>query len=800
MISNYFKTAWRNLWNNKLLSGINILGLSAGLCCCILIFLFIQHELSHDKFNRHEKNIYRLTSVSLATPSAKELAVAPAPWAPLMKKDFPEIKEFTRLLKDEKVVAGRPALQRFYETKLLFADSTFFNVFSIELTRGDKTHALEKPNSIILTEETARKYFGESDPVGQTLEISSFGRNLNVEVTAVAKKLPATSHFSFDLLVSMQTLGDLSEMWAFHMFQSYLLLNENVNSIALQKKFEGFVNKYIANNPQADGKNEIFLQPLSDIHLRSHLIGELDVNGDIAYVYVFAGVAIFILLIACFNFTNLTTARSFTRAKEVGLRKVVGAQKKQVVAQFLTETSLFALISLVLAVGLTYIVLPVFNSLSGRELTIEPSNNYSLLLTLLLLTIGVGLVAGAYPAILFSAFKPIEVLKGKFNKSRRGISLRKLLVTVQFVVSIALIASTIIVSNQLNFLRNKKLGFEKENVILVTLPRTADSITMASFRNSLLSQDDIVAVTASSSIPSDVIAVNQVNDGNLDLTKAISMQMLFTDFDFVKTMKMELLAGRDLDRKQMTDRWEGFVLNEEAVKQFGWRDAQSAIGKTVQWVIPSSVEKRGRVIGVVKDFNITPLKSAVMPLVMHYLPARFQYLYVRVKETRAQAALTFLQTQFKNFFTNQSFEFSYLDETLNNLYTREQKLGKVFTYFSFLAILISCLGVLGLSIYSIQQRVKELGIRKVLGASVVSLMNNLLKEFLKPVFLAALVATPVTWFAINKWLQGFAYHIDISWTIFLITTLMVLLLAILMMIVQVVRAALANPVKSLRSE
>src|SRR4030095_4860683 len=535
MFKKFFKIAFRNLWKNKVFSLINILGLSAGLACCILIFLFIQHELSYDKFNAQAKNIYRVTSVMPSPTGSSELVVTPAPWAPLMKKDFPEIKEYTRLLKDEKVLIGQPGQQHFYETQMLYADSTFFNVFSIVFEKGDVAHALEKPNSIVLTDETAKKYFGDVNPIGKTLEINSFGRNFNAEVTAIAKKVPSASHFSFNSIVSLQMLGDLSGMWAFHMMQSYLLLNNNVSAAALEEKFPGFVNKYIVNNPQADGKNDIHLQPLTDIHLRSHFVGEIDTNGNINYVYVFGGVALFILLIACFNFTNLTTAGSLKRAKEVGLRKVVGAEKKQLLSQFLGETVLFALIALAVAILLAYLVLPLFSQLAGRDLSIDFRNNYSLLLLLVVLVLGVGLLAGLSPAVVLSGFRPIEVLKGKFLKTGKGVPFRKVLVTVQFAVSIALIASTVIATRQLNFLQTKNPGFNKENVAIITLPKDGDSSRREGFKNALLLSHDIRYVAGSSGVPSDKTTVNQVNDGSTDLSNAISMQILFTDIDYVPT-------------------------------------------------------------------------------------------------------------------------------------------------------------------------------------------------------------------------------------------------------------------------
>jgi len=800
MIKNYFKTAWRNLWRNKVFSAINLLGLSTGLACCILMFLFIQNELSYDKYHVQAKNIYRVTSEAEGPNGKTALAVTPAPWAPLMKKDYPEIKNYTRLLGAEKTDVGQQGQQHFYETELLYADSTFLDIFSVELEKGDRKTALQQPNSIILTKETAKKYFGEEDPIGKTLEVNSFVGRVNVQVTAVAKKLPANSHFRFNLLVSMQTLGDMSNFWGFHMFQTYLLLNDNSSPGDLEKKFPAFVNKYIINNPRADGKQDIHLQPMTSIHLHSNMTGELGANGDITYIYVFAGVAIFILLIACFNFTNLSTARSLTRAKEVGLRKVVGAGKKQLLGQFLGETILFAFISLILAIGIAFLALPLFNQLSGKALHIDFSNNYALVMVLVGLAVAVGLLAGLYPAAILSAFKPVEVLKGKFTRGSKGVSFRKVLVTLQFIVSIGLIASTILVSRQLNFLRNKKLGFDKENVVVLSLPKDMDSTKLTSFKASLLGEPSILSVAGSSSVPGVNIPVNQVNDGSADLTKAQSMQMLFIDQDFVGTMKMKLLAGRDFSADHPTDKTEGFVLNEEAVKKMGWKNPAAAIDKTIQWIMPGTVLKKGKVLGVVENFNITPLKSAVQPLVMHYSVLRMQYLYVRFNQTDARSATGLIEKRFNEFYPKQSFEYSFLDDNLNAMYDNEKRLATIFSYFSSLAILIACLGVLGLSLYSIQQRIREIGIRKVLGAGVLRITAGLMTEFVKPVLVASVVATPIAWYVMSRWLGDFAYRTPISWWIFIVAGVAALLIAVLTVSIQAIRAAMSNPARSLRTE
>jgi len=800
MIRNYFKTAWRNLWRNKFFSAINILGLSIGLACCILMFLFIQHELSFDKFNVNAKNIYRITSIFADEKDKKELAVTPAPWAPLMKKDYPEIKEFVRLLKSEKAIVGRSGEQHFYEKDILFADSTFFNVFTVNLERGDVKKALERPNSIILTKEAAQKYFGGADPIGKTLEINSFGRAINAEVTAIVKKIPDASHFQFSSIISLQTLGDMSNTWAYHMFQSYVLLHGKASVKDVEKKFVGFTDKYIVNNPQADGRQEIFLQPLTDIHLRSNLMGEIGVNSDIVYVYVFAGVALFILLIGCFNFTNLSTARSLSRAKEVGLRKVVGASKGQLLKQFLGETAFFAIISMVFAVIIAFLILPIFNQLSDRVLHIDLYQNYPLIIVLVVLVLFVGLLAGLYPATILSSFRPVEVLKGKLFTHVKGVSFRKVLVTLQFVVSITLIASTILVTQQLKFLQNKKLGFDKENVVVLTLPRNSDSAKLETFKASLAGNPGIRSVAASSSIPGTIIPVNMVNDGSADLSNAQSMQMLFTDNEFVSTMNMKLVAGRNFSKDHPTDRSEGFILNEEAVKKMGWRSASEAIGKDFQWVFPGEVVKSGHVTGVVQDFNITPLKSAIQPLVMHIDPVRFQYLYVRFDQSKADNIISSVEKTFNEFYARQSFEYSFLDDTLAAMYKSEKKLGIIFTYFSFLAILIACLGILGLSLYSIKQRIKEVGIRKVIGASVARITILIIREFVQPIFMAIIIAVPIVWYGMNKWLEDFAYRVNIGWWVFAVAGITALLVAILTVSFQAIKAAVANPVKSLRTE
>jgi putative ABC transport system permease protein len=798
MWKNNLKIAWRNILSNKIFSVINIFGLSIGLACCILMFLFIQHELSFDKFHINAENIFRVTS-ELEGPNGKTaLAVTPAPWFPLIKKDYPEVKDYVRLLKDEKTLIGEKGKEHSFVNSVLFADSTLFNVFSFRLINGNSATALTLPNSIVLTKETAKKYFGDADPIGKTIEATTgFTSLINLQVTGVAENPPANSHINFDALISMSTLGDLSNLWSNHMFNSYVVLTNGISRNSLEAKLTSFSDKYIANNPNADGKNDIHLQPLTDIHLRSNLVGELEANGDITYVYIFSGIAIFVLLIACLNFMNLSTVRSLKRAKEVGMRKVVGAEKLQLIRQFLAESVLIAFFALIVSLIIVVLALPVFNQLSERTLKINFFDNYTFILLLISLTGIVGLISGIYPASVLSSFKPVEVLKGSFQKSIKGNALRKVLVTLQFVISITLIASTILVYKQLKFVQNKKLGFDKEKVIVATIQMNSDTTKIEALKTSLLNTSGVISVSAASIIPSTKIPVNLIHDENSALKQNRSMQMLFVDHDYVKTMKMRMIGGRDFSLAFPTDANEGFIINGEAVKQLGWKTANNAVGKTFQWVMPDAVLKNGKIIGVVEDFNITPLKTAVQPLVMHIVPRRFQYLYIRVSSNNA---LSTIESKFKQINLDQPFEYTFLDDTINSMYSSEQKLGKIFGYFSGLAILIACMGILGLSIYAAQQRIKEIGIRKVLGASAISIVGELSKEFLKPVLIASLIASPIAWWAMNKWLQDFAYRITISWWVFVIAGIAALLIALITVSFQSVKAATAKPIKNLRSE
>ncbi len=679
MFKNNLKIAWRNLLKDKVSAAINIFGLSVGLACCILMAMFVQNELSFDKFHKNAASIYRVISIAEGGPTGKiNLAVTPSAWAPLIKKDYPEVKQIVRVLKDEKTLLGQKGKEHSFAKNLLLVHSSFLNVFSFKLLKGNPATVLSQPNTIVLTQQAAERYFGNEDPLGKTIECTTgFTGTINVQVTGIISEPADNSHMTYDVLLSMSTLGDISQLWSYHMHHTYVLLEDGASEKSLESKLASFSKKYIDNNPNADGKQEIHLQPLTDIHLHSQLVGELMANGDITYVYIFSGIALFVLLIACLNFMNLSTVRSIKRAKEVGMRKVVGAERSQLIKQFLAKSILVSFFALLVSLVIVVLILPTFNQLSERSLHFNWTSNYKLIVSLIALTGVIGILSGIYPATVLSSFKPVEVLKGSFQKSFKGKSLRKVLVTLQFVISIALIASTLLVYKQMQFVQNKKLGFDKEKVVVLTVQRNIEAEKLQTFKTTLMNSPGVVSVAAASTIPSTLIPVNLVHDESSAADQNRSMQMLFVDHDFVNTLKMKVLEGRSFSTDYKTDEAEGFIINQEAVKQLGWKTAKNAVGKSFQWVMPDTVLKSGKIIGVVEDFNITPLKAAVQPLVMHILPRRFQYLYIRVNTNDALAGI---EKEYKSFNAEQPFQYTFLDDNINAMYKSEQKQGIIFAY------------------------------------------------------------------------------------------------------------------------
>ena len=793
MFKNYFKIAFRNLWKNKVFSFINIMGLTVGMTACFLIFLYVKFELSYDAFNSKADRIYRLVT-DLKTPSDNlHIGVTSWAFAPKIKSELPEVQSFARISRGSFLITKGNI--KFQEDKCLFADSSLFHLFDFKLLQGNPQTALKNPYSIVLSETYAKKYFGNENPVGQTLLFS--GDHIPASVTGVMKDIPDNSQIKTDLFVSMSTLtqkinAGIDDQWDNFGATSYLLLTPGANAIGLERKFPAFLTNWIGTDmDKAQMHYTLSLEPLRDVYLYSDR--DASKTGNIRNVYIFSIIAVFILLIACFNFINLTTARASERAKEVGIRKVVGASKRQLARQFIGESVLLCLISFILVIGLSVLLLPSFNHLSGKMISHGIFSNFSYLILLFFASVCIGLIAGIYPALVLSSFKPIIVLKGRFSSGTKGILLRKGLVVAQFTISIALIIGTIIVYSQMKYMRNQDLGFNKDQMII--LDSNGDSARFA-FAQSLLSIPNVKSVSLSSSAPGmgNSEAYSQVENKNGDMQVA-TLARYAVDFNFIPQYKMKMVAGRAFSKDFATDTTQAIILNETAVRQFGYSSPDQIIGKRFdQW------GRQGKVIGVVKDFHYRSLQQNIKPLSMVIQPESEGLVNVNVSAADLPQTLAVIESKWKQMIPARPFSYTFLDDTFNKQYRNEDRFEKLFFNFAILAIFISCLGLLGLASYSTLQRTKEIGIRKVLGASVSGITSLLSKDFIKLVLIALVIASPLAWFGMHKWLQGFAYRINIGFWVFILAGLLAILIAVLTVSFQAIKAAVANPVKSLRSE
>ncbi|QHS57278.1 FtsX-like permease family protein [Mucilaginibacter sp. 14171R-50] len=794
MLKNHFKIALRNLWRHRVFSFINITGLSIGITACFFIFMYVAFELSYDRFHTKADRIYRLVT-DIKTPSETIVTdVTSWAFAPNIKTDFPEVESFVRVSGGSFLV--RKGNVKFQEEKTLFADSGFFKMFDFKLIKGNPQTALSAQASIVFTETAAKKYFGTSDPVGQTVLLT--GDAIPALVTGVMKDIPENSQIKADMLISMSTLTQrfnkgIEEQWGNYGATTYLLLKPGVNAQVLQSKFPAFVEK---RNGEQSRKQQMFatlsLEPLTEVYLHSKRGGQ-DV-GSISNVYIFSIVAVFILLIACINFINLTTARSVERAKEVGIRKVIGAAKGELSRQFIGESVVLCLIAFVITVILSVVLLPLFNQLSGKTISAGVFSNWYYLFILFGVSVGIGLLAGIYPATVLSSFKPVLVLKGRFSAGTKGNFLRKSLVVAQFTISIALIIGTIIVYNQMDFMRNRDLGFSKDQMIV--MDSNGDRGKEA-FQQSIRSIPGVKSVALSSSVPGggNAGAYSEIENNKGDLQIA-NLDLYFVDFDYLNQFKIKMVAGRPFSRDFMnTDTSQAMILNEEAVKLFGYTSPQQAIGRRFkQW------GRDGKIVGVMKDFHFRSLQEKIKPLSMRVELRNLDLVSVKVEAKNLQATLAAIESKWKETIPNRPFSYYFLDEFFDRQYRAEQRFGKLFFNFSILAIAISCLGLLGLASYSTYQRTREIGIRKVLGATTPGIVNMLSKDFMRLVIISFLIATPLAWYFMHKWLQDFAYRIDIQWWVFALSGVLAMIVALTTISFQAIRAAIANPVKSLRSE
>lgn len=798
---NYLKIALRNLLRHKGYSFINIAGLAVGIACCTFILLFVQDELAFEKNHTKAKDIYRLT-ITLDNNGTSEKAGITSPRiAPQLKEDYPEVKQFVRLLSTGNQALLRYSDKALYETGGYFADSTIFQVFDYPLIAGNPKTALNDPNSIVLSQELAQKYFGNENPLGKIVELE-VRQPYTLKVTGVLAEVPRTTQVRPDFLVPVR-LEDKNflNQWFAYGFTSYILVNDNFNAAAFEQKLPAFTKKYQPNSPGTPPPPALHIQPLLDIHLNPDYAGQLAPVSDIKNVYLFSALALFIILLACINFMNLSTARSQNRSKEVGVRKVIGATRPQLIRQFLNESLLLSLFALFLAIGMVYLALPLFNQLSGKYIQINLLHNVELWLGLLGLTLFAGVVAGIYPAFYLSGFRPVQVLKGRLVGSASGSSLRKGLVVLQFAISIAMLVGTAVVYNQMLYVQNKRLGFNQDQMLVINIPGNQDIKKLRTLKEEVRQLPNVKQATLTGSVPADEgwwrTPMNPIGKGNFRDNSIIGY-VLPADFDFAKTFNLELKAGRFLDKSFATDTARAIMLNEAAVAAFGWQKPGDALGQRISYGGNDSIGSV--VVGVLKDFNFQSLHQKVEPLLLNAHTSRASFLVVKVQGPDMPGTLAKLEQKWNAFDARHPFDFTFLDDKLQHQYQAEMKLGRIFAVFAGLAIFIACLGLFGLASFTTEQRTKEIGIRKVLGASVSNIMVMLSKDFVKLVVVANLLAWPVAWYGMRQWLQDFEYRTDISWWTFGMAALAALFIALATISVHALKAAISNPVTALRSE
>jgi len=805
MLQNYFKIAWRSLWRKKSFSAINIAGLAIGLATCLLIVLFVQHELSYDRYNANADRTFRMTLHGRIGGREIDMAYAPSPAGPAIQHDYPGVEAFTRL-EEQGTFVVKYGREQFKEERVVFADSTCFEIFSIPLLKGNRKTVLNEPNTVVITESTARKYFGDSDPVGKSLTMGTMGL---FRVTGVCRDVPSNSHFHYDFFGSYRSLRS-GEKWLASGANTYLLLRKDYPIEKLAAQTPQIVRKYMGpevreflgiSYDEYLRKGDRFglqFQPVTDIHLGSAREGELEPNSDIKYVYIFSAIAVFILLIACINFMNLSTAGSANRAKEVGIRKALGSVQQQLIGQFLSESVLITFLALLVACGLVVMALPIFNQLADKQFDASALLDGRFVAYMLVGCVVVGLLAGSYPAFFLSSFRPVSVLKGRLQAGMRSGWLRNTLVTIQFAVSIAMIISTLVVYQQLRFIQNKKVGFEKEQVLILHDTYVLGD-KLNAFKKELERQAPIVGVTLAGYLPAG--NSNQGFDAIRDINAPAEitpyrLQIYRIDDHYLPTLGIQLALGRNFSKTFSGDS-AAVIVNEATVRQFNWK---KPIGQRIATIGDGSPQNRRTytVVGVIRDFHFESMHQRIAPLIMLYGGDSYQ-MALRIRTDNLPALLRNLEQTWKAE-TASPFSYSFLDERFNKMYQSEQRIGELFSIFAGLAVIIACLGLFGLAAFTTLQRTKEIGVRKVLGASVASIVALLSRDFLRLILAAVLIATPLGWYAMDQWLRDFAYRIDLSWWVFVVAGLLAVAVALLTISYQSIKAALVNPVKSLRSE
>lgn len=803
MFRNYLIVGIRNLLRHKGYSSINVLGLAIGIACCILILLYVQDELSYDRYHEKSDRIYRLVESATIAGRPIEAAVTPPPWAPVMAEEFPEIEQITRLKPPGSRWLIRYEENRFYERYFVFADSSVFDIFTIPLVQGNAKTALAEPGAVVLSESMAAKYFGDENPVGKVIT----GDDLyEFTITGIMEDMPGNSHFHFDFLASYVSLAPfnlynepstMQNQGFNHDVFTYLLLREGQEPEDLERKFPEFLDRHLGDMLESIGiVARPFLQPITDIHLHSNMEAELGPNSDIRYVYIFSSLAVFVLLIACVNFMNLSTARSARRVQEVGIRKVLGAQRQQLIRQFTGESIFLSVIALFIALAVVHLLLPPFNAVSGKSLAMDYQSIW-LVPTLVAIALLTGIVAGGYPAFILSSFRPVAVLTGALKAGAAQSLLRKTLITFQFIVSIIMITGTVVVLDQLEYMQTKNLGFDKENVVIVRLPDAEAIKGYTAFKNAVLQYPEILNASTSTSVPGGQPSLNLVTPEGVPEDQSPVYQVIWSDYDFIETLGVEMAAGRTFSREFGSDST-ACLINMASVRSLGW---ENPIGRTFKITGMQDSSPPFEVIGVMEDFHNKSLHQPIEPLMIRLLSEAASFMEIRIQGNNVTRGLEILEEQWRKIYpSHPAMDYSFLDADLERLYIAEQRMGSVFVAGAILSIFISCLGLLGLSSFMSEQRTREIGVRKVLGATISNVVLLLSRDFTKLILLAFVVGAPAAYYVMHTWLDNFPYRVELSLGVFALSGLAALLIAWLTVGYQAFRAAASNPADALHAE
>ncbi len=805
MLRNYIKIALRNLFRNKLYSLINLLGLAIGMAACLMIFLWVQDELSYDRFHQNAERIYRVERKFDFRDMHGQAPITSGPYGPALVRDYPEIENFVRLDREELSIKDHRNI--FRKQPLIFADNAIFEIFDFSLEEGDPKTALTEPNSIVLTRENALRYLGTEEAVGESLTLDWNGTLTDFQITGILEEVPHNSHVHFDMVVSLSSYAEerLSP-WFNNFLYTFVLVKEDISIENLQSKFPAFLTKYMAADfiavvgTEAD-INDVFqlkLYPLLDIHLQPSEQFEIEPQGSLTSVYIFSAIAVLILVIACINFMNLSTARANKRAREVGIRKTVGALKRQLWGQFVGESVLLAIIALALAVLLIRLFIPLFNALSNKSLSVTHLFHFGNWHILAGITIVTGLLAGLYPAFYLTAFHPASVLKGSVLSGTGKSTFRRGMAVIQFVISITLIIGTLIIFSQMEYIQNRSLGFDKENVLIIPAESNNIRKNIEAFRNTLTQDTRIKSVAASSNIPGSAMFSDTVFKRE-DSDDIFSIIYAATDYEFVETFGFNLIQGRNFSKTFSTDVEGAVILNQAAVKEIGYTP-EEAVGKKLYRYEGITDFVECTIVGVVEDFHFKSLHRIIEPFLLMLDLDYFDTISVRIMPDDVRGTIDFIQQKWRETYPGEQFEFSFLDSRIDLLYESEKKVRDLFLIFSILSIFVACLGLFGLAAFTAEERTKEIGVRKVLGASTGNILILLSKEFAKWVLVANVMAWPVGYFVMNRWLQNFAFKINIGLWPFALSAVLALIIALLTVSYQSIKSSLTNPVDCLRYE